>query len=712
MDSSSQEGEGKKKVNKIKTFPVPFALGEIKENISTTTTTTTTATAAAAAATTAASAASANPSKEQIINQAFKFHSQGNIQEAAKLYQYFITQGYKDHRVFSNYGTILQNLERLEEAELSTRKAIEIKPDFAEAHYNLGNILKDLGKSQDAELSYRKAIEIKPDYADAHFNLGTILNDLGQSQEALDSYLKAIDINPILSNIYPTITRFIKDLDPSQLNKSKLKYILNILLEKNDVNHKELFKAFNFLYGSEIISVLDKLDSDFSKIELLINDNVIINALKKVPFQDIRIEEFLTKARRNLCDRIAKKIEPINYSELEFIITLGEQCFLNEYIYSFREEENISIKTIIQKCKDGEINESYIAILSCYLPLYKLLDQIPSLKSFNSPNQSFKELIELQITEPLKEIELSQKIKQLGSINDDVSQKVKSQYEENPYPRWRYGSHKKNQKISIIQAINNEINPNSISQNLDNNQLNVLIAGCGTGQQILQTQKYKNAQVIAIDLSLSSLAYAQRKINQLGIDNVELVEMDILEVALLEKKFDIIECGGVLHHMDDPSQGLKALVGVLNPNGFLKLGLYSELARKDIVKARKYIASKNLQANEDSIRDFRETIFSGKAPELNSLSKSSDFYTLSSCRDLCFHTKEHRFTVNQLRDTLKSNELKFLGFLLPKPIKSAYEKYFPEDKKQTNLQNWAKFEEQHPRTFAGMYQFWVSKTEN
>ena len=125
-----------------------------------------------------------------------------------------------------------------------------------------------------------------------------------------------------------------------------------------------------------------------------------------------------------------------------------------------------------------------------------------------------------------------------------------------------------NQKISIIQAINNEINPNSISQNLDNNQLKVLIAGCGTGQQILQAQKYKNAQVTAIDLSLSSLAYAQRKINELGIDNVELVEMDILEVSLLEKKFDIVECGGVLHHMDDPSQGLKTLVGVLNPNGF------------------------------------------------------------------------------------------------------------------------------------------------
>ena len=59
------------------------------------------------------------PSKEQIINQAFKFHSQGNISEAAKYYQNFINQGFKDHRVFSNYGIILKNLGKLKEAELS-----------------------------------------------------------------------------------------------------------------------------------------------------------------------------------------------------------------------------------------------------------------------------------------------------------------------------------------------------------------------------------------------------------------------------------------------------------------------------------------------------------------------------------------------------------------------------------------------------------------
>ena len=69
MDRSSPEGELKKKITEVKTFPVPFALVENKENISISTNT------------------PCKPSREQIINQAFKFHSQGDIPKAAKFYQ-------------------------------------------------------------------------------------------------------------------------------------------------------------------------------------------------------------------------------------------------------------------------------------------------------------------------------------------------------------------------------------------------------------------------------------------------------------------------------------------------------------------------------------------------------------------------------------------------------------------------------------------------
>ena len=177
MEPSDKE-QGKKKVTEVKTFSVPFPLDEIKTNITITTNT------------------PSKPSKDKIINQAIQFHLKGNISEASKCYQYFIDQGFIDHRVFSNYGLILKDIGKLKEAVLLYNKAIEIKPNFAEAHSNLGTILRDLGKLKEAEVSTRKAIEINPDYADAHTNLGIILNDQGKLEEAELSQRRAIQIKP------------------------------------------------------------------------------------------------------------------------------------------------------------------------------------------------------------------------------------------------------------------------------------------------------------------------------------------------------------------------------------------------------------------------------------------------------------------------------------------------------------------------------------
>ncbi len=178
MEQSSNKDLETKKVTEVKTFPVPLALGEIKDSISISTN------------------IPSKLSKEQIINQALKFHSQGNIPEATKYYQYFINKGFNDHRVFYNYALILKNLGKLKDAEISTRKAIELKPDFSESHSNLGNILKDVGRLKEAELSHRTAIELNPNYAKAHSNLGSILNDLGKSQDAEISTRKAIELDP------------------------------------------------------------------------------------------------------------------------------------------------------------------------------------------------------------------------------------------------------------------------------------------------------------------------------------------------------------------------------------------------------------------------------------------------------------------------------------------------------------------------------------
>ena len=81
-------------------------------------------------------------SKEEIIKTAIQYHSQGNIPEASKYYQFFINQGFKDHRIFHNSGEILKDLGRLKEAEIWIRRAILLKPNYAISYNSLGNILK------------------------------------------------------------------------------------------------------------------------------------------------------------------------------------------------------------------------------------------------------------------------------------------------------------------------------------------------------------------------------------------------------------------------------------------------------------------------------------------------------------------------------------------------------------------------------------------
>ena len=64
-------------------------------------------------------------------------------------------------------GRCLQEQRKLEEAIEAYKKALSIRPDYADAYNNMGNALRDQGRLEEAIKSYRKVIAIKPDFADA-----------------------------------------------------------------------------------------------------------------------------------------------------------------------------------------------------------------------------------------------------------------------------------------------------------------------------------------------------------------------------------------------------------------------------------------------------------------------------------------------------------------------------------------------------------------
>ena len=131
--------------------------------------------------------------------------------------------------------------------------------------------------------------------------------------------------------------------------------------------------------------------------------------------------------------------------------------------------------------------------------------------------------------------------------------------------------------------------------------------------------------------------------------NIQLQQLDILDANRIKNIYDVIECSGVLHHMQHPARGLAALNSKLKPGCYIKLGLYSKLARQKVSKARDLIKRLGIQSTPDGIRDFRKQIFDDDQHELKNMSNlANDFYSLSECRDLCFHVQEHQFTTRTL----------------------------------------------------------------
>lgn len=306
------------------------------------------------------------------------------------------------------------------------------------------------------------------------------------------------------------------------------------------------------------------------------------------------------------------------------------------------------------------------------------------------------EYVLCDVPEARTQYEIDVSIECFGLSDNAVSVVVRAQYEDNPYPRWT--------SIDVLKP-------------RDENIFNHLIAGCGTGNGACSTaMMYPNAKITAVDLSLASLSYAKGKAQELNLRNIEFSQCDILKIDAPGEiraghKFDSIECSGVLHHMDDPLAGWRCLLSRLAEGGRMHIGLYSALGRADVVAAREIVKAGGFEPTHEGIRAARAAILDLDDDAVaRGVVKRRDFYSTSSVRDLIFHTHEQRFTVARIAESLEALGLVFDGFDVQSvAVRRDYARMFPDDPKGMNLENWAKFEEQHPETFRGMYQFWCKR---
>jgi len=463
------------------------------------------------------------------------------------------------------------------------------------------------------------------------------------------------------------------------------------------------------------LSKSDHFDEDIDHLtEQLSTVPLLLRVMELSSIADLDVEKMLTKMRKAMLHKAARGDgEALG---LPFSAALAMHCFTNEYVFFESEEEKEEIELLQENVKvildnESTVSPAWIAVLGAYRPLYSF----PWANALLKPEWSdeIKKVIVRQVDNVREEQTLRSKIPHFASIDDKVSQLVRNQYEENPYPRWiNTGlSDKPKTTRQLLQSVNPHLN---FDVQQFSNKPDILVAGCGTGQHALSTaSRILNCNVLAIDLSLASLSYAKRKTQELGIENIEYIQGDILKLDQLDREFDIIECAGVLHHMDDPLAGWKVLVGKLRANGVMKIGLYSEIARQSVANARREIAKKEYTSSPDDIRRYRGEIMNMDTksdPKISKIKTFNDFFTLSECRDLLFHVQEHRFTLPQIEVALNDLSLKFLGFELQQSwIRSEFRELYPEKDAAVSLSLWHQFELKNPNTFKGMYQFWVEK---
>ena len=544
--------------------------------------------------------------------------------------------------------------------------------------------------------------------------MGNIYRDKQQIETAINLYVESLEINPNYLIALQNLGVCLQDFEFTKYSIIAEKHIIN-LLEKNKilrpvdiVNNLIKFIYLNKEYELIISNTfkikngvsLDKLIDEFLKIKIL------MQLIEITPITDLKIEEKI----KDLRSKILLKISSINNLKNAFKLMklIASQCFINEYIYQIKAEEKLVLieleKELKNKFEINDVNKTIlkVALLASYKPLVEF--DLPA-EILNIPE--IKDLVDQQINNSQIEINIQKNIKS-KEIKNLVSQKVKIQYEKNPYPRWEKIALKTTPEIPVKHFNNLNLN---FSRELINDwdNINVLVAGCGTGQHAIATaSKYKKSFITAIDLSINSLSYAKRKADELEIKNIEFVQMDILNLKSINKKFNIIESIGVLHHMDNPFEGWKILNDNLENGGMMMIGLYSNIAREHIVKIRNDIKSKSFNFDKKNIIKFREKIISSNNLDYKLIKQSPDFYSFSNLIDLLFHVQESRFTIPEINKYINKLNLKFCGFENRELI-NLFSKTYRNHKDLYNLDLWNKFELDNPRIFASMYQFWCQK---
>jgi len=647
-------------------------------------------------------------------NLANLLKADGRLEQAVGHYQQAVGPGPESAEARNNLGNTLRELGRLDAAVRAYEGALQARPDDATSHFNLANVRREQSDLAAAAAGYARVLSLDAGRDEARLALGQVQRGQGKFDVALTTFetLLAGDPGNTAARIgLASVLRFV----PVAGYRPQLCARINDCFDTPGVQAQDLAAVtaaqLRGKYG------LDKPGVDVhALIARLGDDPLLASLLTRTINVDPALEGFLTRVRAALI--LATEQAAQSQSALRLAAVIATQCFTNEFVYVSGDEELQAAGRLRARVEEGLRSLSLpdddfryrCAVLAMAQPLLDI-ENGAALGRWGPDawGETLWPLIQRTVCEPLEERALEAALATAGGIDDATSISVREQYEQHPYPRWL--ELPRRDAVSYRDYLTRRFARFSPPEFLSA-PVRVLAAGCGTGQEAVAIAAARtDCQVLGLDLSRRSLAYAQRMTNKLGVAQVNFVQGDILNAEALGQRFHVVESSGVLHHMAEPLAGWRALSNCLEARGLMKIGLYSERARAQVVRAREQIRVAGLAPADADIRAFRARVLAaGAGSPLAALTESEDLYTMSACRDLLFHTMEHRFTIPAIAAALEELELDFIGFDPSIPgVLEDYRRFNPADSAMTDLSAWERFEAKRPELFAALYVFWCQK---
>jgi SAM-dependent methyltransferase len=254
---------------------------------------------------------------------------------------------------------------------------------------------------------------------------------------------------------------------------------------------------------------------------------------------------------------------------------------------------------------------------------------------------------------------------------------VKDQYTKYTYPKY-------NENMDIISPVPNQYSSNLFLEQInyyiyngcknDFNGYKVLVAGVGLGSDIINMgfllKKYKNIKLLGIDLSPTAINICKKRIIKYDLNNIELIELSLLDLdPNIHGKFDLIICIGVLHHLENPTDGLNSLKNVLEDNGCMSIMVYGKYGRTGVYQMQDLMKKiNNNSVNEDYLNKINNFKNIYKQLPYNNWFKlgehliSDHNYSDEGIVDLILHCQDTSYTVSELYEFIEKSKLNIIEF--------------------------------------------------